>query len=273
MKKQAYLQSTLLTAALLLIVLAPVLFIQREQNYMLNQVSLFSVEADAFQEAVKENYNLWEQLKIYRDSPTVMGTSRLDSSYMESAEEIETVLLEQMEQQLKKLMDCNALPFLDLSTRGSSTIEKETYVGISGETYSKVLDVWMIHAEYPGFLVYAYMDSHVFALYDLAIVSMDYNFAYSSDLTAQGFLEYLHSFSAVDEEDEELFHVLESSLYAPKEIHLCLWSENKHTQHTASYCFHAARGFIVFPQYPNTQALGVDDAASKSQVKQKKSKK
>lgn len=236
MKKQ-YIQIIGLAAALLLIVSLPAAFTKKDSGYRVGEIELFSVEADFFQKP-KEEYNIWEQVKLIRDS-SVVWESKLNDYIPESQiKETETELLQEMEVQLRIIQSYHGLPELTFSDMEHCVIKKATFMSTEHKKYAEVLDLWIIQAVYHEFAISVYMDCKTFALYDVSILSKNDDFVYPSDLTSDGFWEYLNAFSTFDGTNDDMFSAHTS--YGAQGIHLHLWSENKTTHNTSMYCLHTA---------------------------------
>ncbi len=236
MKNKAYVPMVVLSLILLFLVISPTLFIKAESNYMVDKISVSMVKADSYKEEFEENYNFWEQLKVFYNY-SFMWENELQASYVES-NGVKTygVVIEQLEKQLKEIQNYHGLPEMTLADSYSSVV-KNTYVKINSERDTEVLEVWAVELICMDYEIYAFMDSRTYAIYDISIRAVSEEFDYDdSKISGSGFMNYLKSITPLEETDEEGFFV--ESDYGKKAIHLCLMSWNQDSKYEASYCFH-----------------------------------
>ena len=208
---------------------------------MINEIILSPMEPiqTGGDNVTPQDYNLWERIKIVNQSVKVVSSSIISDFKNENvANQAITEILKAMEKQLTTLCEYNALPDLVFSDVLQVSVFKETYTLQTEVLRSELsISVWAIDAEYENYHVYAYMDTELSALYDVTIQAKKQNFIYETDISANGFLEYLMPFSAIPnvQEREELFSA--NGSYSGQTIVVHLYSVNKETNKFTSYRF------------------------------------
>lgn len=220
---------------LMFIVCIPAVLSRSRNDYMTDEISLFPVEADAFNASAAKEYNLWERIKIPQKTTTVMVLDTNEFEQMSISDEAAKELIHSMEEQLQKIQECQGLPELKFSEISKGHVMTDLYMDTVNPKYVDILGVRSIYAEYEDFAVNACMDTRTFALLDVVIRAKTEDFIYPSDVTPDGFLEYLSFFSDIEEENEEQF--LAYGEYGPREMHLYLGSVNKITGERILYRF------------------------------------
>lgn len=228
---------TVMFVLLVAVVGAPLFYMEYQNQHMINEVILSPMEPiqTGSDNITPQDYNLWERIKIVNQSVKVASSSIITDFKNENvANQAITEIVKNMEKQLTTLCEYNALPDLAFSDVLQVSVFKETYI-LQTEVLS--ISVWAIYAEYENYHVYAYMDTELSALYDVTIQAKKQNFIYETDISANGFLEYLMTFSAIPnvQEREELFSA--NGSYLGQTIVLHLYSVNKETNKFTSYRF------------------------------------
>lgn len=225
----------LMFVLLFAVVSAPLFYTEYQNKSMINEFVISAVHTDGTN-STKQKYNFWERIGTVNESVKIR-TSLFNYFYDDaSAFKAEEEIINSMEKQLKTLCKYNALPNLTFSQVKQLSVFKETYTNMPPSDELKI-SVWAIYAEYENYHVYAYMDTETSALYDITILSKNDSFIYQSDISENGFLEYLLTFSPIPnvKERDELFSATGS--YTEKTIVLHLYSVNKSTEQFTVYRF------------------------------------
>lgn len=231
---------------LFMIVGAPLAYMKYQNRHMLNEVRLSSTQpqqTDNKGETV-QNYNIWERIGIINQSVRV--SSPLLSAFKNESITNQAIgeIIKTMEKQLAMLREYRALPELTYSEVLQISISKETYIYQTDALHSDLsISVWAIDAEYEDFYVCAYMDTKISALYDVTIQMKDSGLVYENQISKNGFLEYLQTFSPLPDvkEREEVYAV--NDAYTAKEIVLRLYSVNTKTNKFTIYSFNDKNKF------------------------------
>ncbi len=225
---------------LFVIVGAPLVYMQYQNRHMLNEVRLAPMQPGQTntKDETTQNYNIWERIGIInqavRVSSPFMSVFKNESIANQAIAEI----IDTMEKQLETLVEYHALPELTFSDVVQVSIYRETYTCQTDKLYSDLsISVWAIDAEYKNFHVYAYMDTKVSALYDVTIESRKKYWVYGKEISENGFLEYLQTFSPIPDvkEREEVYTAYGS--YRGESAALYLYSVNKVTSKFTEYKF------------------------------------
>lgn len=188
----------------------PVFFTAVHNRYYLDKTAVFPVQVDSL-EAGAENYDLWDRLKILKNAALVQTRNRknyrvsyytrgdamaeVTSPMPEDADgQIKNQVIRRAEKQLDRLKKYQTLPEIPFSDLRTASCVKQTYMDMENPAY--ILSVWELYMEYPHVLVHLYMDMETSALCEVEISSIGKSFTYQKEnMSAQGFLEYLNSFS------------------------------------------------------------------------------
>lgn len=226
---------------LIAVVGTPLFYMEYQNQHMIDEIILSPIEPiqTGGDNVTPQDYNLWERINIVNQSVKVVSSSLIADFKNENvANQALTEIIKTMEKQLMTLCEYNALPDLMFSDVLQVSVFKETYTLQTEALRSELsISVWAIEAEYENYHIYAYMDIELSALYDVTIQAKKQNFVYESDITANGFLEYLMTFSDIPDvqEHKELFSA--NGSYSGQTIVLHLYSVNKETNKFTSYRF------------------------------------
>lgn len=225
---------------LLAVVGAPLFYTEYQNRHMINEIILSPMQPihTNGENETEKDYNIWERIGIVNQSVKVRSSVLSNFKNEDIANQAVTEIAKTMEKQLTTLCEYNVLPDLTLSDVIQVSVFKETYTHQTEALRSELsISVWAIEAEYENYHVYAYMDTKLSALYDVTIQAKNHNFIYETDISANGFLEYLMTFSAIPnvQEREELFSA--NGSYLGQTIVLHLYSVNKETNKFTSYRF------------------------------------
>lgn len=227
-------------ALLFAVVGAPLFYMEYQNRHMINEIILSPmqpIQTDG-ENGTAQDYNIWERIGIINQSVKVKSSVLTDFKNENIANQAVTEIVKTMEKQLTTLCEYNALPDLTFSEVIDVSVFKETYTYQTEVIRSDFsISVWAIDAEYENYHVYAYMDTEMLALYDITIQSKNNNFIYETDISANGFLEYLLTFSPITDvqERDELFSA--NGSYLRQTIVLHLYSVNKETNQFTAYRF------------------------------------
>lgn len=222
------------------IVGTPLLFMEYQNRRIINEIVLSPmqpVQIDGKNELIQD-YNIWERIGIITQTIKVRSSILTDFKNEEIANLAVTEIIKTMEKQLTTLCEYNALPELTFSNLIEASVFKETYAYQPEEISSKLsISIWAIQAEYEDYYIYAYMDTEMSALYDITILSQNDDFVYQPDISKNGFLEYLLTFSPVSDiyVGDELF--MANGSYTEQIISLHLCSINEVTNQFTNYRF------------------------------------
>lgn len=261
----------LLFALLFAVVFVPMLYIEYQNNNMLNEfyIALSPTEIPLLdrQSQKTEDYNIWERIGIINKSVVVQTATSTES---------ETELLRSMEEQLAAISRYRALPDISLTGVVQASILKETYIDWPSDLsfssgYAELLDsdrvlnVWELVVEYQDYVVRAYMDTVTNAIYEVIIVTKDSGFLYPSGLSDTGFLEYLKSFSEIPPHLGMVFSA--ESYYSNGKICLYLHSVSQDNQQEI-YQFSHTTADDKYPMYVITRddeksRIAISDAAER----------
>lgn len=222
------------------IVGAPLVYMQYQNRHMLNEVRLTPMQSwlTNIKDEITQNYNIWERIGIINQAVRVSSPFTSAFKNESIANQAISEIIKTMENQLKMLIEFHALPELTFSDVLEVSIFKETYTCQTDKLYSDLsISVWAIDAEYKNFHVYAYMDTKVSALYDVTIESRKKYWVYGKEISENGFLEYLLTFSPIPDvkEREEVYTAYGS--YMGESATLYLYSVNKETNKFTEYKF------------------------------------
>lgn len=104
-------------------------------------------------------------------------------------------LLLDLESQLALLQTTGALPSLPLSESVSASFVQRRY--LDPEKPELAVSVWVVHATYQDLSLLAYMDTELYAIYDVYVqANPGVFFLPESTDRKQGFLEYLNTFGS-----------------------------------------------------------------------------
>lgn len=217
------------------IVGAPLLYKEYQNSRMINEFIISPLQTDVTNDT-KQKYSFWERIGTVDKSVKIRTSILDDFNYGSLAVKAEAEIIKSMEKQLITVSEYNALPDLTFSEPQYVSVFKETYTKMSPSAELEI-SVWAIYAEYEDYYIFAYMDTETSALYDITILSQTDNFIYQSDISENGFLEYLLTFSPIPnvQERDELFSATGS--YTEKVIELYLYSVNKSTEQFTAYRF------------------------------------
>lgn len=240
-----------LFALLFAVVFIPMLYIEYQNNNILNEFYISPVKTTHLDRPSpkKEDYNIWERIGLINTSIVVKSTVSTESR---------TKLREEMEKQLAAISRYKAIPDISLTGVMQVSVNKETYMDkpSSGDyidilDYARVLNVWEIIVEYQNYVVRAYMDTETNAVYDLTIVTKNTDFIYQSEISDTGFLKYLKTFSDVPSELGMAFSA--GSYYSGGKICLYLCSAGKDSGLTI-YRFNNTAVTDAYPMYKVTES-------------------
>lgn len=235
-----------LFALLLAVVFAPMLWIEYQNNKMLNELHISSVKRSHLDSpsSIKEGYNIWERIGIINTSVVVRSTVSTESK---------TKLREELEKQIAAICRYKAIPDISLTGVTHVSIIKETYMDnpTSGGymdilNSDRVLNVWEIIVEYENYVVCAYMDTVTNAVYELTIVTKDTDLLYQPEISDTGFIEYLKTFSDVPADLGMAFSA--KSYYSSGKLCLSLCSMDKNAKLTI-YRFNNTAVTYAYPMY------------------------
>lgn len=256
-------QIIMIFVLLFAVVGAPLVYMQYQNRHMLNEVRLAPMQpwqTDAKNE-IAQDYNIWERIGIINQSVRV--SSPFLSAFKDEsiANQAIAEIIKAMEKQLTTLHEYHALPDLTFSDVLEASVSKETYTYKTETIRSDLsISVWAIHAEYESFHVYVYMDTKISALYDVTIQSKKNYFIYGKDISENGFLEYLQTFSPIPDvqEREEMYTAYGS--YMGKTVALYLYSVNKETNKFTEYKFNERNKIDIGIPYGDMPNISVSDS-------------
>lgn len=213
------------------VVTVPALLLERRSGRLLNTATCYSVEAVELGGAVAaeadlgpggeeaETGTLWERLALINSADVAIEGEKYEL-YVDLEEEApRKELLPHMEEQLGRLVELNALPPLFFSGVRQVSFTRKTYMQTPGESWTEgALSLWDIQASYEGdtahsvkygvtinynegLYVRVLMDAETYALYEITIIAKNDPFLYPAEISAQGYLDYLQTFSSRPEED------------------------------------------------------------------------
>lgn len=231
----------------------PVFFTEIHNRYYMDKTVIFPVYADNLEDSAG-NYDLWERLKILKNAVLIQTQNRKSyqviyySNETEAAErvaavpdnvdgEIKEQLVRRAEKQLRKLKKYQTLPEIPFSDRQEFSCFKQTYMDLENPSYA--LSVWELYIEYPYMRAHLYMDMETSALCEVELSSIDRGFIYQKgEVSAEGFMEYLNSFSKAPEgnaEEDETFYG--EGVFSQQYICLYAASSDKNNNSTVVYHF------------------------------------
>ncbi len=214
---------------------APLFYTEYQNNSMINEFIISPVQTDGTN-STKQKYNFWERIGTVDKSVKIRTPLFSYFNYDNLAGKAEAEIIKSLEKQLTIVCEYNALPDLTFSEAKQLSVFKDTYTNMQSSAELEI-SVWAIYAEYEDYHIYAYMDTETSALYDITILSKTDNFIFQSDISENGFLEYLLTFSPIPnvQERDELFSA--NGSYTEKTIVLYLYSVNKSTKQSTAYRF------------------------------------
>lgn len=233
-------QIIMIFVLLFTVVVAPLLYMQHQNRHMLNEITLSPMRPiqTGGKDEPAQDYNIWEHIGIVNQAVEV-SSSVLSAFNNENIANLAiTEIIKAMEKQLTTLCEYHALPDLTFSDVLQVSVSKKTYTYKTETIRSDLsISVWAIDAEYENFIVYAYMDTKISALYDVVIQSKNDYFVYGNDISENEFLEYLLTFSPIPDMQKREEMYAANGYYMGKTIVLHLYSVNKKTNKFTAYRF------------------------------------
>ncbi len=230
MKKKALLKILCLWILLAFVVVSPLLITQI-QYFAPYPASFFPVEADFLPVYEQPNLNVWQKLAL---SQKAMVVHRMEIPDDTSAEGMRHLL----EDQLRQLQSCHALPPLSFSGLLQTSFSKWIYMDTTDPETANTLVIYSIQADYQNLSVCGFMDAQTSALYDITVTLKKSEFLYPTDVSQTGFLTYLLTFSEFDKESNngELYSAF--GYYGKSSIRLYVMSLNPNTSAMTFYRFY-----------------------------------
>ncbi len=215
------------------VVFLPVFYTEYNQTHTLNQVVTYPVQQMEAQTDANHSYNIWERIQAVQGAVVETKINTQDLKTNGSGYSAEDDLRRIVEDQLAAIQKQNALPELFFSDQAQASVSQRSYVDLDHTELA--INVWSILLEYPDYYIQTYMDAETFALYQVVILLKNSDITISPKLSANGFLEYLKTFSEIPSGEEEIFSA--NGFYGDRMIYLNLSSVNKENGKYTVYYF------------------------------------